>query len=106
MSENGWHVLCQSADLEEGAMLPFEIGELQIAIYRVNGEIFASDNVCTHGMALLTDGFLDDDVVECPLHGGMFNVKTGKALCDPVECDLTVYQTRQVNDRIEILLGG
>lgn len=105
MSENGWHTICQDADLEDGGMLPFELGEYQIALYRVKGEIYATDNVCTHGMALLTDGFLDDDVVECPLHGGMFNVKTGKAMCEPAECDVKVYKTRQVDDRIEVLLG-
>ncbi len=67
MSENGWHTICQDSDLEDGGMLPFELGNFQIALYKVNGEIYATDNICTHGMALLTDGFLDDDVVECPL---------------------------------------
>lgn len=105
MSKNGWHAICQGSDLNEGGMLPFEIGNFQIALYRVNGEIFATDNVCTHGMALLTDGFLDDDVVECPLHGGMFNVKTGKALCEPVDCDVKVYQIRQIDNRVEVLLA-
>lgn len=105
MSENGWHTICHNSELEDGGMLPFELGNFQIALYRVNGEIYATDNVCTHGMALLTDGFLDDDVVECPLHGGMFNVKTGKAMCEPAECDVKVYQIRQVDDRIEVLLA-
>lgn len=104
MSENGWHAVCHDSDLNEGAMLPFELGEFQIAVYRVGSEVFATDNVCTHGMALLTDGFLDDDVVECPLHGGMFNVKTGKALCEPVDCDVKVYETRLIDDMIQVLL--
>ncbi len=105
MSEDGWHAICQNTDIDEGGMFPFEVGNFQVALYKVNGEIFATDNVCTHGMALLTDGFLDDDVVECPLHGGMFNVKTGKALCEPVDCDVKVYQIRQIDDRVEVLLG-
>src|SRR5262245_32070779 len=100
MSSSNWHVLCRDTDIEEGGMMPFEIEELQIAVYRIDGEFFATDNVCTHGFALLTDGILDSDVVECPLHGGMFNVKSGKALCEPVECDLKVYQTRLISDRV------
>jgi nitrite reductase/ring-hydroxylating ferredoxin subunit len=104
MSDENWRVICRDADLEDGGMLPIEIGDFQIAVYRVGGEFFATDNVCTHGFALLTDGILDDDVVECPLHGGMFNIKSGKALCDPVDCDVRTYRTRQVDDRVEILL--
>lgn len=52
--------------------------------------------------ALLSDGLLEDDMGECPLHGGCFNVKTGKALCEPAEVDLRVYPTRLVENRIEI----
>ena len=58
------------ADLEEGAMKGIELGDLQIAVYNVDGEFYATDNICTHAFALLSDGFLDGDVVECPLHGG------------------------------------
>ncbi len=53
-------------------MKGIELGDLQIAIYNVEGEIYATDNICTHAFALLTDGFLDGDVIECPLHGGCF----------------------------------
>jgi nitrite reductase/ring-hydroxylating ferredoxin subunit len=101
--QNGvWHPVCAVADIEQGSMLPVEIGDLQIAIYHVEGEFFATDNICSHAYALLTDGLLEDDMVECPLHGGCFSVKTGKALCEPAEIDLRVYQTRLVGDRVEI----
>ena len=104
MNDENWHVICRDGDLDDGGMLPIEIGDLQIAVYRVGGEVFATDNVCTHGFALLTDGVLEDDIVECPLHGGMFNVKSGKALCEPVDCDVRTYRTRRVDERIEVLL--
>jgi len=54
---------------------------------------------------MLTDGLLEDDMVECPLHGGCFNVKTGKALCEPVETDLRVYPTRLVGEQVEICIA-
>jgi nitrite reductase/ring-hydroxylating ferredoxin subunit len=50
--------------LPEGEMLGIEVGDLQIAVYNVRGEFYATENVCTHALALLTDGFLEDDVVE------------------------------------------
>jgi nitrite reductase/ring-hydroxylating ferredoxin subunit len=55
--------------------------------------------------ALLTDGWLDDAVVvECPLHGGQFDVCTGKAICTPAEADLQTYPARIVDGQIEVLL--
>jgi nitrite reductase/ring-hydroxylating ferredoxin subunit len=104
MEGGRWHPVCGQSEIGAGAMLSIEIGEHQIAVYNVDGEIFATDNVCSHGMALLTDGFLDGDTVECPLHGGCFNVKTGKALCEPAEEDVRVYQTRMVDERLEVFV--
>ena len=105
MQDEIWHSVCAAADIQEGAMMAFEIGDLQIAVYNVNGEFFATDNVCSHGYAMLTDGLLEDDMVECPLHGGCFNVKTGKALCEPVETNLRVYTTRLVGTHVEICVA-
>ena len=102
MQDGAWHAVCATADIAVGAMMAFEIGDLQIAIYNVGGEFFATDNICSHEYALLTDGLLEDDRVECPLHGACFDVKTGKAQCEPAEIDLRVYPTRLTGDRVEI----
>jgi nitrite reductase/ring-hydroxylating ferredoxin subunit len=50
----------------------------------------------------LSDGWLDGDIIECPLHGGQFNVRTGQALGDPVTCDLRRFPTRVRDGRIEV----
>ena len=106
MEDGKWHSVCAQSEIEIGAMLPIEIGDLQIAVYNVDGEIFVTDNLCSHGYAMLTDGILEDDMVECPLHGGCFNVKTGKAMCEPAEEDIRVYRTRMVDERLEIFVGA
>jgi len=80
------------------------VGDRQIAIYNVDGELYATDNVCTHAFALLSDGWLDGDVIECPLHGGRFEVRTGKALGYPVEVDLKTYQVRVVGEDVQVKL--
>lgn len=106
MQDEVWHVVCEIADIGAGTMMPVEIGDLQIAVYNVDGDFFATDNICSHGFALLTDGLLEDDRVECPLHGACFNVKTGKVECEPAEADLAVYRTRLTGGRVEICLPG
>jgi nitrite reductase/ring-hydroxylating ferredoxin subunit len=99
-----WRVVATLGEVDAGQMIAREIGEVHIALYNVGGTVFATDNVCTHAYALLTDGWLDDAVVECPLHGGQFDVCTGKAMCTPAEADLQTYPVRIVDGQIEVLL--
>jgi nitrite reductase/ring-hydroxylating ferredoxin subunit len=99
-----WRAVATLDDVDAGQMIAREVGDVHIALYNVDGSIFATDNVCTHAYALLTDGWLDDAVVECPLHGGQFNVCTGKAMCTPAEVDLQTYPVRIVEGQIEVLL--
>ena len=56
----------------------------EIALYGVDGEVYATDNLCTHGNARLCDGFLMGHEIECPLHQGRFDVRDGRALCSPL----------------------
>jgi nitrite reductase/ring-hydroxylating ferredoxin subunit len=83
-------------------MIGVEVDDKPIAVYNVDGEIFATDNMCTHAFAMLTDGVLDGDIIECPLHGGCFKVKTGEGMGPPVPCNLKTYPTRVVGDAIEV----
>lgn len=105
MSEEKWVGVAARSALNEGAMLGVEVGDKSIALYNVDGEIYATSNVCTHAFAMLTDGFLDGDVIECPLHGGCFKVKTGEGQGAPVTEDLRTYPVRIVGDNIEVQVG-
>jgi nitrite reductase/ring-hydroxylating ferredoxin subunit len=104
-NEAQWVTVAQLPNLPEGEFLGVEIGDKSIAIYNVDGAIYATDNICTHAFALLTDGWLDGDCIECPLHAGRFNVKTGKALGPPVDEDLKVFETRVVGSDIQVKVG-
>lgn len=93
-SDTRWLDTGLTADMEDGQMVAIQIEEHKIAIYKVAGAFFATDNICTHAYALLTDGWLDEQIVECPLHGGRFDVTTGEALCEPVTCNLRRFDIR------------
>ncbi len=73
-----WKHLCAASKLSEGEPLGFGIGDQRVAVYKVGDEIFATDDVCSHAFALLSTGFLEGHVIECPLHGAMFDVRDGK----------------------------
>lgn len=74
----------------------------EIALYRVDDDVFATSNFCTHGMARLSDGYLDGHTIECPLHQGLFDIRTGRCAGDPVEVDLKTYVTRVREGMVEI----
>ena len=92
------------AELPAGGMIAVSFGGRELAIYDIGGQVYATDNLCTHAFAQLTDGTLEGEVVECPLHGGRFEVKTGKGLGPPIPCDLQTYPARIVDKEIQILL--
>jgi 3-phenylpropionate/trans-cinnamate dioxygenase ferredoxin subunit len=78
-----------------GIEVDVEGGRRAIAIYRTGaGEYFATDGICTHEAALLAEGFVIDDVIECPMHNGRFDFRTGKALGAPACIDLRTYPVK------------
>ena len=77
----------------------------EIALYEVAGEIFATDNLCTHGAARMSDGFLEGREIECPLHQGRFDVCTGQAMCAPLTDNIRVYPVRIENKRVFVTMA-
>jgi len=71
--------ICSLTELKEGIGKRFEVNGIDIAVFRVEQEVFAINNVCTHlHKSILCDGFLEDGFVICPAHGWEFNLKDGK----------------------------
>lgn len=101
-----WVTVAQRSALGEGEVLGVEAAGKPIALYVVDGAVYATDNLCTHAFAMLSDGWLDGDVIECPLHAGRFEVKTGKGLGPPIPCDIKTYKVRVVGDDIQLQLAG
>jgi nitrite reductase/ring-hydroxylating ferredoxin subunit len=103
--ESDWVTVAQRGDIADGEVLGVEVGDKSIALYSIDGEIYATDNICTHAFAMLSDGWLDGDCIECPLHAGRFDVRTGKALGPPVDQDIATYPVRIVGDDIQVKAG-
>ena len=71
-----------------------------IAIYTVGDAVYATDNLCTHGHARLCDGFLDGHEIECPLHQGKFDVRSGQPTCAPVTEAVRSYPVKVDGSRV------
>lgn len=94
MAEN-WVRVAAVADVPENGVTAVRVGDREIALYHLpGGEFRATDNVCTHEYAQLSDGWLENGEIECPLHAARFDVRTGKALCAPADQDVPVFEIR------------
>jgi len=91
------------SDLAEGEVIGVEVAGNSIALYETEGQLFATDNICTHAYACLSDGWLDGEVI-CPLHAARFDIRSGKVLDPPATEDLKTYPVRVVDDEIQIRL--
>ncbi len=95
--------LCRVGEIPPGGALCVEPQGLPpIAVYNVGGAFFATDDRCTHAEASLSDGILEGHVIECPFHGGTFDVRTGEALEPPCTVPVRVYRATVVGDEIWI----
>ena len=92
-------------DLPDDDVTGLQIGGRDIALYKVDGSVFATDNLCTHGHARLCDGFLDGHEIECPLHQGKFDVRDGRPTCAPVTAPLKSYPIRIEDVRVLVRLN-
>lgn len=102
-----WVRVAGAGDVAQGAVLPVKVGKLELAVYRLDdGAYYCTDNICTHAFALLSDGWLEGNVIECPLHAGQFDVCTGKGLGAPIEEDLKTYKVKVEDGQIMVGLPG
>lgn len=84
--------LCKTADVKPGAMRQVDPEGLpSMAVYNLDGSFYVTSNMCTHGMAWLTDGYLEGEEVECPFHGGRFSIKTGEPTAFPCVVPIQTY---------------
>jgi len=88
--QDEWVEVGSAADLAPGEMMRVEL-DPPVAIYNIKGTFYATADTCTHEVAPLSEGFLDDDVVECAFHFAKFCVRTGEALTFPATEPLDRY---------------
>jgi NAD(P)H-dependent nitrite reductase small subunit len=99
-----WHAEASDDEVDEDEPKGVEIGETQIAIFKVGDDYFATGNVCPHAFAMLSDGFVEDGVVECPLHQAKFEVATGRCVAEPAEEDLKTFEVKVEDGQIHVRL--
>jgi nitrite reductase/ring-hydroxylating ferredoxin subunit len=89
-----WRIAANESDLRDNDVIGVVIENQHIALYRLDGEIFATSNICSHQFALLSDGFVEDGSIECPLHAAQFDIRTGDLVCGPATTSIASYPVK------------
>lgn len=97
-----WFDVGAADDFADGEVAPTMAGSQPVAVFRIGADLFALKDLCTHGNAKLSDGYVEDGCVECPLHQGLFDIRSGAARCAPVTEAVRSFPVRVVAGRVEI----
>jgi nitrite reductase/ring-hydroxylating ferredoxin subunit len=99
-----WHAVAEVSHLIAEEMIAVRFADQHVLVYRTATGVYATGRRCTHQGADLLRGFLDGDVIECPVHQGRFDLRTGAALNAPACEPLQTYEVRINDGRVELRL--
>ena len=103
MVESEFVKVAQTGELSPGEMKSVSLGDEDVLLANVNGNFYVISDTCTHAMGPLSEGELDEDQVQCPMHGAKFSVVTGEVLNPPAGENVQAYEVRISGD--DILVG-
>ncbi len=92
--------LCNASEVAPGCVLRAEASDRTYAVFNVDGNYYVTQDECTHGPGLLSEGYVLDDEIECPFHQGRFHIASGRATFAPATEPLKVWTAQVVEGRV------
>jgi CDP-4-dehydro-6-deoxyglucose reductase len=97
-----WIDVAAAADVVEDGVLAVAAGGFRLALFRLGQEVFALLDQCSHGAAQLSDGYVVEECIECPLHQGLIDIRTGEPRGAPVINAVRSFHIRIREGRVEV----
>ncbi len=104
MTDADFVTVARTGDLAPGEMTYVDVRNSAVCLINLDGEFHAIDDSCTHAEASLSDGTVEGGIIECPLHGGCFDIRTGSPAAMPVVTPVGVHRVRVVGDTVQVAL--
>lgn len=92
----------KASDLQPGMAARLVLDGTPVAVFNVDGEFHAIGDTCSHEEASLTEGYIDDDIVECPKHGAAFHIPTGEARSLPATKPVPTFRVVVEGDELYV----
>jgi nitrite reductase/ring-hydroxylating ferredoxin subunit len=105
VSANASRLLCAASDVPPGTARQVKLGDITLAVFNLDGDFYATDDTCTHGFASLSEGHIEDGIIECPWHRGAFDIRTGEPREHPCTTPLRTYQVTLRDGEVWAELG-
>ena len=102
MSDNNWILVGTAYNIEVEDIIRFDHNDKTFCVYKLEDGFYATDGICTHEAVHLEDGLVMDNEIECPMHQGVFDIKTGEAISPPACDDLKTYPVKVEDNNIYI----
>ena len=103
--DDGWYPVASTEDIDEEDVLQARVGELLLAIYNLDGEFYATSNICTHEDACLSEGVVIGNIIECPRHQGRFHIPTGEPKGAPATVPIRTYPVKVIDSQIYVAVS-
>ena len=104
LSNAKWHDVCAVGELDAEFPLGVDIEGQRVGVFKVGEDVHALEDICPHAYALLSQGYQDNGQIECPLHGALFEIASGKSLNDIGQRDLSCHRVKLEHGRVFIQL--
>jgi anthranilate 1,2-dioxygenase ferredoxin subunit len=101
MSEK-WHPIGELEAFPQDEPAACVVDQKRVAVFRIGDEVFALHDLCSHGHAKLSEGYVENGCVECPLHQGLIDIRTGAPCSAPITEPVRSYPVRIVDGQVEI----
>ncbi len=100
MSE--WVNAVLATDLTSGNHTVVEIEGAVIAIFNLDGEFYAIEDICTHDGSEIASGCIIDGCIECPRHGARFDIKTGEVTSPPAYEPVETFPVQIIDGMVQV----
>ncbi len=98
-----WVTVGDATEVPEGEAKSFDVNGAEIAVARVQGDLYAFSDICTHRQCnLAMGGELDGFDIECECHGSVFDIRTGEVHSPPATEPIETYQAREIDGQIQV----
>lgn len=99
-----WRDVGAADEITEEMPLSATVGGRPVGVYLVAGSYYALEDVCPHADALLSQGFVEGEEIECPLHGARFHIPSGRCTREPGGRDLACFEAKREGERVLVRL--
>ncbi len=97
-----WVNVAPAAELPPGSARVVTVENAQIAVFNLEGQYYAIEDVCTHDGGELASGTCEGDAIVCPRHGARFSIKTGAVLAPPAYEPVATFPVRVENGMVQV----